>query len=112
MKITKTAVANLALPPGKRDMTFWDDDIPGFGIRLQGESRVWVFRYRVGTKQRRMTLGSAKTINDYSVQLVRKQAAQLHARVKLGEDPAGAKFEARTRASETFEAVLRKYLAR
>jgi integrase len=112
MKLTKSAVSGLALPPGKRDMAFWDDDIPGFGIRLQGESRVWVFRYRVGTKQRRMSLGSAKTINDYSIQLVRKQAAQLHARVKLGEDPAGAKYEARTRASETFEAVLRRYLAR
>jgi integrase len=110
MKITKSAVSSLVLPPGKSDMAFWDDDIPGFGIRLQGESRVWVFRYRVGTKQRRMTLGSAKTINDYSVQLVRKQAAQLHARVKLGEDPAGAKFESQARASETFEAVLRKYL--
>src|SRR5262249_30349011 len=38
------------------------------------------------------------------------EAARLYARVKLGEDPAGDRAEARMRASETMELALRQYL--
>ena len=35
MKLTTTSIAGLVLPPGKSDAIFWDDAIPGFGIRLR-----------------------------------------------------------------------------
>jgi Arm DNA-binding domain len=63
MKITKASVVNLTLPIGKREVFLRDDDIPGFGVRLRlGGSKTWIFQYRQGTKQRRMTLGSVNAI--------------------------------------------------
>src|SRR5277367_2477298 len=121
MKLTVGNTPALGLPPGKSDHVFWDDDIPGFGVRLRaGGSRVWVFQFTIGEKQRRMTLGAAtpesfKTVKDPDGSVVklgiRDQVAQVHARVRLGQDPAADKAEGRRRATETFESVSRKFLA-
>jgi integrase len=111
MKFTTKSIASLMLPEGKTDHIEWDDDLPGFGIRLrEGGSRNWVFQYALGDKQRRMSLGSAKT-NGLSLVKAREIASELHAKVRLGQDPAGQKAEGQQRAAETFEAVGRKFLA-
>ena len=86
---------------------------------LAGGSRNWVFQYALGTKQRRLSLGTATPESfakqkgpDGTIKLgIREQAALLHAAVKLGQDPAGEKTESRKRASDTFEAIAKKYLA-
>jgi integrase len=110
MKLTKAAVAQLALHDGQSETLVWDDNVPGLGVRVRaGGSRNWIFQYRIGPKQRRMSLGSATAV---SVADARTQAAKLHARVRLGEDPAAQKVEAAARAAETFEASLSPYLAR
>jgi integrase len=124
MKLTSKRIPGLKLPAGKTDHLFWDDEIPGFGLRVRaGGSRSWVFQYALGDKQRRVSLGSAteesfKTVkqkDDKGKEVIklgiREQAAQLHARVKLGQDPAGDKTENRRRASDTFETITKKYLA-
>jgi len=120
VKLTAKSFSALKLPEGKSDHLFWDDEIPGFGLRLRaGGSRGWVFQYALGDKQRRLSLGAA-TPESFTKHNgpdgapspgIREQAAQLHARVKLGQDPAGDKTESRKRASDTFEAVAKKYLA-
>ena len=119
MKLTERNIRSLQLPRGKTDHLEWDDEIPGFGIRLRaGGSRNWVFQYALGDKHRRMSLGtttpeSFKTIkqgNEIIKLGIREQAAQLYAKVKLGQDPAGEKTENRKRASDTFEAISAKYL--
>src|SRR5882757_261158 len=119
MKLTVKSVRALHLPKGKSDHLVWDDDIPGFGLRLRaGGSRNWVFQYALGDKQRRLSLGAAtaesfSTVKDKDGKIklgIRDQAAQLHAKVKLGQDPAGDKTEARKRASDTFETIAKKYL--
>ena len=108
MKLTQPTVNSLGLPPGKADMIFFDDDVPGLGLRLRsGGKRSWIFQYGIGTKQRRMTLGTAPAL---TLAAARKTASELHARVRLGEDPAAAKREGVRRATETIEAVLRLYL--
>jgi integrase len=121
MKLTVGNTPALKLPPGKADHVVWDDEIPGFGVRLRaGGSRVWVFQFTIGEKQRRMSLGavtpeSFKTVKDPDGTVVklgiRDQVSHLHARVRLGQDPAADKAEGRRRATETFEAVARKFLA-
>ena len=105
MKLTQKTVAGLVLPDGKAEAIFFDDHIAGFGLRLRaGGSRTWIFQYKQGNKQRRMTLGSARA------EQARQTAEELHAKVRLGHDPAGEKLEGRARAAETMEAVLKAYL--
>ena len=62
-----------------------------------------------------VTPESFKTVKDPDGTVVklgiRDQVSQLHARVKLGQDPAKDKAEGRKRATETFEAISRKFLS-
>jgi integrase len=110
MKLNKAAAAAVKVPKGKTDIVVWDNDIAGFGLRVRtGGSRVWVFRYRLGRKQRVMTFGSAAAV---SAQQAREQAERLHAQVKLGLDPAAGKIESQTRATEIFEYAVKIFLAR
>jgi len=121
MKMTAKSVRELALPEGRSEIIYWDDTVSGLGLRIrEGGSRTWIFQYKIGEKQRRLSLGSADA-DAISLDHARNGykdrdrqvpgAVQLHAMVKLGIDPAAQKAEARVRASETFEAIARKYLA-
>jgi integrase len=109
MRLTDRAITTLALPKGKTEAIIFDDDVPGFGVRLRaaGNAR-WVFQYKIGSQQRRVTLGAVKAL---SAVKARATAADLHAKVRLGFDPAGRKLEDRARAAETFGAMLVTYLA-
>lgn len=109
MRLTHEAVSRLQLPQGKTDVIFFDSDIPGLGIRIQrGKSRHWVFQYKTGAKQRRLSLGKFPALGTAAA---RKTAAELYAKVKLGQDPAGEKEASRARAIETFAAISKRYLA-
>jgi integrase len=110
MKLREREIAAQRLPSGKTDALFFDDDVPGFALRLRsGGSGNWVFQYRVGTKQRRMTFGSMGSI---PAARAREQAIRLYAAVKLGQDPAGEKNATRNLANETVGAMLPLFLAR
>jgi integrase len=110
MKLTAQTVPQLAPPPGKGDALFWDDAIPGFGVRARASGRrLWIFQYRVGSQQRRMTIGLVSAL---SVSDARKVATQLYAKTKLGLDPAGENIEHQVRAAETFGAAVVLYLER
>ena len=64
MKLNKATFKTPSLPAGIKDKVFFDDDLPGFGLRIRaGGKRTWVVQYRVGAKQRRMTLGTMKTLD-------------------------------------------------
>src|SRR3712207_5403489 len=110
MKLTRPNVARLALPPGKSEAIFFDDSLPGFGIRLRaGGKRTWIAQYRLGAKQRRITLGTVETVDpDEARKLVRAALAKVH----LGGDPQADKADSRARASVTLCVVADSYLAR
>ena len=113
MKLTKAIVEGLTLPPGTSDKIYFDDELPGFGLRLrQGGKRdgkrSWIAQYRVGSKQRRVTIGTVKTT---SFDAARNQARSVLARVHLGSDPQAEKAERRARASITTGAMAERYLA-
>ena len=58
MKLTITSVRSLTLPKGQMDKTYFDDDLPGFGVRLRaGGSKTWVVQYKVGPRHRRCRSG-------------------------------------------------------
>lgn len=108
MKINAKTVAGIRLPAGKSDHIAWDDSIPGFGCRIRaGGSRVLIYQYRIGAKQRRLPLGPAVP---EAFPAVRERVAELAARVRLGEDPAGQRAEAIQKAAETFAVITGRYL--
>jgi integrase len=109
VRLTVRNTAALQLPAKSKDHIEWDDDVGGFGIRLrEGGGRSWVFQYRVGTKQRRIGLGSVSAVD---LNKARQTAKDLYARVRLGEDPASNKANAKKAVAETFGATVQKFLA-
>jgi integrase len=108
-KSADKTVAALALPAGKSELFEWDDDLPGFGVRLRdGGSKSWIIQYRVGRKQRRKTIGS---VNVMSAATARSAAKKDLARVELGGDPQAHKVEQRAKSADTFDALRAQFLA-
>src|SRR5262249_54355050 len=93
----------------KSEAIFWDDDIPGFGLRLRAQgSRTLVFQYKLGRMQHRLNYGKVEALNFAEI---RKLALQHYASVKRGENPAADKADALRQASETFKFYVDQYLA-
>jgi integrase len=110
MKLTQRTVDTLTLPPGKAGAIHFDDQLANFGVRLrEGGSRMYVVQYKLGGKQRRVTLGSTALLK---AEQARDMAKDLLSKVRLGGNPAAEKAEAQTRASETFGAIVKHFLIR
>jgi hypothetical protein len=108
MKLIQKTVAALELPKGKSEAIFFDDDLPGFGLRIRvGGARAWVYQFKIGERNRRLTLGSAAAVTPARA---RESANEIHAQVRLGRDPSAEKVEGRARAAETMAASLKNYL--
>jgi integrase len=108
LKFTAKVIQGLGLPEGKAEGLFFDSDIGGFGLRLRaGGSKTWIFQYKLGSKQRRMSFGTYPTMG---LEHARRTAAELQAKARLGQDPAGEKIEARARSAETFHTAAKQYL--
>src|SRR5215204_2436976 len=110
MRLTRPKVARLAVPPGKTEIIVFDDGLPGFGVRVRlGGKRTWIAQYRLGSKQRRVTLGTTDTLDPEEA---RRRAKSVLGGVHNGDDPQARKAEARARASNTLGTVAANYLER
>src|SRR5262249_55563551 len=111
MKLDAKTVAKLALPDGKRDAIYFDDDLAGFGLRLRASGarvrRTWVAQYRAHGRTRRMRIGAAEKLK---VDDARKAARKILAKVELGQDPHGDKVKARLTSARTLRSVANDYL--
>ena len=109
MRLTKPIVNGLKIPDGKAEIIVFDDQLPGFGVRLRaGGKRTWIAQYRVGTKQRRVTLGTVEALDPDKA---RRCARDVIARVQLGGDPQVEKHTARAWAQDTVGSIVHKYLS-
>jgi integrase len=112
MRLTRQSVSRLALPPGKSEILVFDEALSGFGVRIRaGGKRTWVVQYRVGTKQRRITLGTVEAVTPDAA---REHARRVLASVQLGTDPQAEKAQKtadQAGATLTFGAVATRYLA-
>jgi integrase len=92
MKLTKPVIARLCPPEGKSDVVFWDDELPGFGVRVTNTGKVFLLQYRLGMRQRRLTLGKTGIVD---LDAARRRAKAALAEVARGIDPQAARDEAK-----------------
>lgn len=97
-KLTKVfienAIPNTSAEGITTDAWYWDNEVPGFGLRVQPSGRkTFVVRYRnqLGT-QRKMTVGRAC---DLTPEQARALARKAFAAVAEGKDPAAERQEAK-----------------
>ena len=83
----------------------WDDEMPGFGVRLRLKSKRWVIQYRINGRQRRESLGDVRKV---TLEDARKIARQRFAQVELGSDPVAERAAAAARL--TLGAAAARYL--
>jgi integrase len=110
MKLTRANVSALALPEGKSEAIYWDDDLPGFGVRVRGEQKRYICQYRIGHQQRRQTIGDVRRVE---LETARKAARATFAKLILGTDPMAEKARARqeaTAARVTLASTAARYI--
>ena len=82
-KLTKRTIE--ALAPRDIDYIAWDQDIPGFGVRVMPSGRKsFVLQYRAGRRSRRMVLGYTNVITP---EQARTMATHHLAALRAGIDP-------------------------
>ena len=109
MRLTDKTAARLTLQ-GKSERIVFDDELPGFGLRLRaGGTRTWIAQYQFGQKQRRITLGRAGVLPEPRARL---EAKTVFAKAHLGDDPQAAKFKKRAEAAVTLGVVAERFLER
>jgi integrase len=110
MRITKANADRVQLPPDKSETIVFDETLSGFGLRVRaGGKRTWIAQYRLGGKQRRVTIGTAETLD---ADEARRRARSVLAKVHLGTDPQLEKATARAQATVTLGSIVDSYLAR
>jgi integrase len=86
-KLTKRVVDAAESRPS--DYVIWDDELPGFGLRVfVSGKRSYVIQYRQGGRSRRFTIGLHGI---WTPELARQEAKTQLGRVAQGEDPAEEK---------------------
>ncbi|HXH00235.1 MAG TPA: site-specific integrase [Sphingomicrobium sp.] len=109
-RITKTAVDGLAA--GLADQFLWDDELRGFGLKVTpGGAKSYIIQYRTGgrgTPTRRYTIGRHGVLTPNTAKL---EAKRLLGLVSEGKDPAAAKRDARTMATDlAFSGFVGRFL--
>jgi integrase len=103
VKITEATVTRVKAPdPSGRQVLHWDSEIRGFGILCSGTttSKSWIVQRAIaGGKQRRLTIGDAKTL---PLKEARERAAEALDQLRRGMDP---------KQKKTAEITPRKALA-
>lgn len=86
-KLTKRVVD--ATESRSSDYVIWDDELPGFGLRVFASGRrSYVIQYRQGGRSRRYTIGLHGV---WTPELARQEAKVQLGRIARGEDPAEEK---------------------
>src|SRR5262249_35806161 len=103
MKLTAQTADKLQLESGETDRIWFDEAIPGFGLRARDSgSRSWIFQYKVKGKTHRLVIGRASAVK---AGRAREIAGEYYAKIKLGQHPALDKKLRIERAAHTFGAL-------
>lgn len=106
-KLTKKRVEALQ-PKADGDYVVWDDELPGFGVRVwPSAKRTYIAKYRTrdGRRQRKATIGQHGRV---TAEQARDEARLLLSEAQLGKDPAGARRAARS--APTMADLAKRYM--
>ena len=107
-KITEATAATIQVPDGKRDVIIFDEILTGFFVRVYANGRAnYGIDYYVDGKRRRMTLGPA---GKGTLATARKNAGDVLAKARLGDDTLGERQENKKRGENSFKTISEKYL--
>lgn len=108
VKLVEGLADRLDVPPGRRDVQVFDDDLPGFGIRKFDSGRASYFvKFSVGAQQRKHTLGAVVRGN---LRQMRLEASRILAKARLGTDVVALKRAAAAKCTATVGELVPKYL--
>ena len=110
-KLDRRSIGTLPGPEdGRFDVVHWDTDMSGLGLRvLKSGSRSWVVRYRVGKRQRVITLGKVAVLS--SVQ-ARAKAGEILAKARLGQDSQAEILTEKASAGSLLGDLVTNYIER
>ena len=104
VKLTKRTVE--AAKPQVKDYIIWDEELPGFGLRVyRSGKRSYVIQYRQRGRARRLTLGLHGV---WTAELARREAKAQLGRVAGGDDPAEERLE--DHRAMTMKELCRRYI--
>jgi integrase len=96
LRLTKSVIDDLPVP--SKDTVYWDDGLPGFGVKVTPKGRkVFIVMYRLagaGSRLRKYTIGPYGRI---TLPMARAQAQKIFAARLDGRDPAEEKKQSRRR---------------
>ena len=78
---------------GKTEHVEWDDALPGFGLRLRGNSSVFIFQYKIDGRHKKVRLGTPTELTfNRAREIANAERGKLaEARLGHGIDPATAR---------------------
>src|ERR1051326_94033 len=92
IKLTQAAVDRLK-PPTEGNATYWDNQCPGFGVRISARGRrTWIAMYRVNKKSVMETIGTTGLLP--SVADARQRARESMTKARDGINPVERRREA------------------
>src|SRR5215470_12695586 len=117
MKLNEEVVKSLPIPLAGNKVHYFPDATlqgakapRGFGVRVTaGGVRSFVVNYRIGSLERRYTIGQYP---DWSVLRAVKEARELRQRIDRGEDPLTDRRKQESASENTFRAVSEEFLRR
>ena len=105
MRLNEQVIRALETPE-KAHRIWYDNEIPGFGVRVtRAGTRAFILNYRVEGRERRMTIG---TWPSWTATAARNRAKELRREIDQGIDPLGSKE--RQRSAKTFSELAKEYL--
>jgi hypothetical protein len=110
MRLNERTIRDLTCPAGMTERSYFDDEVPGFGLRIRSSgARSWIAQYARHGKTRKVRLGEPPVV---SVGAARQAARKIMSAVSLGADPAREKAEARAQAANTIGTLIPAFLER
>jgi integrase len=107
LKLTKTSVEAINFHAARGNQQFyWDDEQPGFGLRVTSGAKAYVVESRVNGKTCRLTLGRHGKL---TAEQARRMARQEIGRLAEGIDPRVEKAKGRERGV-TLQAALEAFI--